>query len=451
MTATPKPASLFQSTFTRANLREIFDEFISDGAAVGRDGVSVEKFSDRIDSEMDIILRKVNDCSYEFTAYREKLISKGALKPPRQISIPTVRDKIVLKYLSEFLAKIYPDHVSRVPHSTIKRVHEVSSSRLSSDNYLRLDIESYFPSIDHRILLRILRRRIRKKQLLHLLENALITPTGRKKTADTLNECGIAQGLSISNILSSIYLADIDTSLSQDPNVEYIRFVDDILMIGSQVDITSLAVSTPRLLKSKRKIKCHTVGDGSKSVIVPLADGIDYLGYRFRLSEIEVREASFKKMFSNIIRLVSAMKYANNKGPLIWKLNLRISGCQFLGRKIGWLFFFSQSKNTQQLKQLDAFVNRQASMVLSPADQGRLKRFVKAYHEIRFNADQTRYFPNFDDFDDEQKRHQIGILIPKKTSAEIGALSPAELDQLFRKCINREIADLEKDMMEAFS
>jgi hypothetical protein len=42
-------------------------------------------------------------------------------------------------------------------------------------------------------------------------------------------------------------------------------------------------------------------------------------------------------------------------------------------------------------------------------------------------------------------------LIPKKTGAEIDALSPEDLDELFRKCISREIADLEKDMMEAFS
>lgn len=451
MTVKATPAKLFQTKLNKAHIREIFDKFIADRAAVGRDGVSVGRFSDRIDEEIDIVLQKVNTCSYQFTSYREKLISKGALKPPRQISIPTVRDKLVLKFLSEFLAQVYPEHVSRVPHSTIKSVHEISSSRPPSDNYLRLDIESYFPSIDHTILMKILRRRIRKKQVLHLVENALTTPTGRKKTPDTLIQRGVPQGLSISNILSSLYLSDIDKKLSGVPGIDYFRFVDDILMIGPPYDIDKLAVSVPRLLKSKRKIKCHKVGDGSKSIIVPLRDGIDYLGYRFCLSVIEVREMSFKKMFSNVMKLVSAMKYAGNKGPLIWKLNLRISGCQFMGRKIGWLFFFAQSKNKRQLKQLDEFVTTKAREVLKPGDQDRLKRFVKAYYEIRFNADETGYFPNFDNFDDEQKKQQIGVLIPKKTRDEIDALSPEELDQLFRKCIGREIADLEKDMMEVFS
>lgn len=451
MTQKKSPAALYETHFTKAELRQVFDEFIADGAAVGRDGTSVSAFAERIADEIDIIHRKVNTLTYEITSYREKLISKGAKKPPRQISIPTVRDKLVLKFLSELLAKIYPEHVSRVPHATIKRVHEASSSRPATDSYLRLDIQTYFPSIDHKILMRILRRKIRKKQILHLVENAICTPTGRKKSPEALNDKGVPQGLSISNLLSSLYLADIDNELSGIAGIDYFRFVDDILIVGPPQQILELSKTIPKQMKSKRKIKCHEVGQGSKSTIVPLSDGIEYLGYRFCQNHIEVRQASFKKMFVNIMKLISSMKYANNKGPLIWKMNLRISGCQFLGRKIGWLFFFTQSENIQQLKQLDAFLVAQASKVLDPGDRNRLKRFVKAYYEIRYNAEKTGYFPNFDNFDAEQKKQQIGILIPQKTRAEIDALSTDELDQLFKKCINREIADLEKDMMEVFS
>lgn len=451
MTTSTSPAALFRSNFGRAHLRAIFDEFIAEGSAVGRDGVSVDTFADRLDDEITIILRKVNSCTYEFTSYKEKLISKGATKPPRQLSIPTVRDKLVLKFLAELLTQIYPNHVSRVPHSTIKQVHQVSSVCPHSHSYLRLDIQSYFPSIDHKILMRILRRKIRKREILHLIENAIKTPTGRKKLESNLNAVGVPQGLSISNILSSIYLEDIDNRLRAVSGCEYFRFVDDILMIGPDAAVKDLGQSVPALMKSKRKIECHKVGKGSKSVIVPLPDGIDYLGYRYCISQIEVREASFKKMFLNVMKLISAMKYAGNKGPLIWKLNLRISGCHFQGRKIGWLFFFAQSNNTKQLKQLDAFVVQNASKHLAPGDMVRLKRFVKAYHEIRYNADESSYFPDFDNLDDEQKKQQIGVLMPRMTRARLDLMMTDELDQLFRKCISREIADLERDMMEAFS
>lgn len=448
---TTLPGKLFQEAFGPKQLKDIFNDYITDRSAVGRDGVSAELFASRIDAEVEIVIRKVRNCSYEFSSYKEKLISKGASKPPRQISIPTVRDKLVLKFLAELLARIYPEHVTRVPHSTIKQVHTASRTRLTSDSYLRLDIEGYFPSIDHKILMRILRRTIRKKEILHLIENAITTPTGIKKSTGRRNEMGIPQGLSISNILSSIYLSDIDNEMRAMPGIEYFRYVDDILILGEPAHINELSTFVPRLLKSKRKIKCHPVGASGKSVIVPLTDGIDYLGYHFRLERIEVRRASYKKMFSNVMKIVSGMKHAKNKGPLIWKMNLRISGCHFVGKNIGWLFFFSQTNNVSQLSRLDAFVRNKAGEVLTAGDLERIKTFVKAYHEIRYNADSSAYFPNFDNFDSEQKKQQIGVLMPRKSRAELDAMTPEDLDALFKKCVSREIADLERDMMEAFS
>lgn len=448
---TTLPGKLFQEAFGPTQLNDIFNDYIADRSAVGRDGVSAKVFAFRIEAEIEIIIRKVRSCSYEFSSYKEKLISKGASKPPRQISIPTVRDKLVLKFLAELLAKIYPEHVTRVPHSTIKQVHTASRTRPTTDSYLRLDIEAYFPSIDHKILMRILRRRIRKKEILHLIENAIKTPTGIKKSTGRRNGIGIPQGLSISNILSSIYLSDIDYKMRGFPGIEYFRYVDDILILGEPARVNELSTFVPRLLKSKRKIKCHPVGASGKSVIIPLTDGIDYLGYHFRLERTEVRRASYKKMFSNVMKIVSGMKYAKNRGPLIWKMNIRISGCHFVGKNIGWLFFFSQTNNVSQLSRLDAFVRQKAGEVLSAGDLERIKTFVKAYHEIRYNADSSAYFPNFDNFDSEQKKQQIGGLMPRKSRAELDAMTPEDLDALFRKCVSREIADLERDMMEAFS
>lgn len=445
------PSEIYQLRFKIDKLVEIYEDFISDGAAVGRDGVSVDQFRKMLNAELDVIYRKVAACSYSFTSYKEKLISKGATKPPRRISIPTVRDKLVLKFLSELLSEIYPDHVSRMPHSMIRRVHEVSSTAPPNYKYLRLDIENFFPSIDHSILMRIIKRKVRKKQILHLINDAISTPTGTRKVPESLSLIGIPQGLSISNILSSLYLSDIDAIFESRQNVFYFRFVDDILMIGPSDEIMELSVLAPKILKSKTKIKCHEVCEGSKSVIVPLADGIDYLGYRYCLSDIEVRNTSFKKMFANIMKIISAMKYSKRRDVLIWKLNLRISGCKFGGRKIGWLFFFSQSKNTQQLKQLDAFVSTQARRVLTSSECKKVKTFIKAYHEIRFNVNDSSYIHDFDCFEDVQMKLQIRFLNPDISAAFLDGLTSDQLSDLFRKCISREVADLERDMMEFFS
>jgi RNA-directed DNA polymerase len=449
---TPLPAAaLFKARFNKTNLLKIFDSFFSDGASVGRDGTKLDMFKARLDEEIEIILRKVKACTFEFTSYKEKLISKGAGKFPRQLSIPTIRDKLVLKFLAQFLAELYPGQVAWVPHSTIKRVHEVSRTRPDTDFYLRLDIENFYPSINHKILMRILRRKVRNKQILHLIENAIKTPTGKQKSTDTTNVLGVPQGLSISNILASIYLTDIDKKFVGDPTIDYFRFVDDILIVASQPRTDELEKTVPSTIKQKRRLKCHEVGKGTKSIKVSLKEGIDYLGYRFCIDNIEVRSSSQKKMFANLMKIMTGMKYKKNRGRLIWRLNLRVSGCQLKGRRIGWLFFFSQSKNIQQLKQLDAFVAKHASKILPVAELEKLKRFVKAYYELKFHTATTKYFPNFDAFDNDQKKAQIAVLLPEKSNAQLDALSQTELDDLFQKCVNHEIADLEMDMMEVFS
>ncbi len=102
------------------------------------------------------------------------------------------------------------------------------------------------------------------------------------------------------------------------------------------------------------------------------------------------------------------------------------------------------------MKRLDAFVAKHAKKVLKPADWPKVNRFTKAYHEIRYNIDKTTYFPNFDEFNDDQKRAHIALINPKK-AAELAGLSTEELNELFQVYVRHEISDLERDMMEVFS
>ncbi len=445
------PASLFRSHLTKGRFYQLFQDFIIDGAAVGRDGTRVEAFEKRFDAEIDIVLRKIKAGTYEFTSYREKLISKGAGKNPRQISIPTVRDKLVLKFLSELLTEIYPNHVSKPPHEIVKEIHSVSSGVSDEHRYLRLDIQGYYPSIDHVILMRILKKKIRLPEFLNLIENAIKTPTGKKKIIENFSKCGVPQGLSISNILSSLYLEVIDHEYEKVPDVEYYRFVDDILIIADQKITDGLANDLPSILERERKITCHKVGEGNKSTLVSVKDGVDYLGYHFCQKKIEVRTSSYKKMFSNLMKLFTVAKYKGNQATLIWRMNLRITGCRFLGKRIGWLFFFSQSENMQQLKQLDAFVTTQTVKFLEKENGDKIKKFVRAYHEIRFNHRDSKYFLDFDDFTDDRKKAEIKLLMSFRVPPNLDKLSSEDLNKLFNKCISREIGDLERDMLEVFS
>ena len=101
--------------------------------------------------------------------------------------------------------------------------------------------------------------------------------------------------------------------------------------------------------------------------------------------------------------------------------------------------------------QLDAFVKNQANDLLLDEQAKRLKSFIKAFHEIKYNYRNSKYFPDFDNFDDEQKKAQIRILLPTRKTLRLDTIKSDELNKLFQRCITREIKEIEKDMLEAFS
>jgi RNA-directed DNA polymerase len=104
----------------------------------------------------------------------------------------------------------------------------------------------------------------------------------------------------------------------------------------------------------------------------------------------------------------------------------------------------------KQLKHLDAFLAQHARKVMSADEEKQVKRFVKAYHEIKFNLDKNKYVPNFDSFTLEEKKAQIVILRPKHAS-NLDDLSEKEINDLFQDSVGYEVVGLEKDMMEVFS
>lgn len=100
-------ATAWKLLFSKTHLKSHYYEKISKRPSVGLDKVTNEKFGEKLDEEIDIILRKVNDGSYSFTRYRMLLFLKGPAKAPRQVCVPTVRDKLTLSTLNELLSLVY--------------------------------------------------------------------------------------------------------------------------------------------------------------------------------------------------------------------------------------------------------------------------------------------------------------------------------------------------------
>lgn len=439
---------LIEDQFSRENLERLYDEKVSLNTAIGKDGVTQKSFRSKLKSEISLIITNVTNGKYNFTRYRERLILKGAAKPPRMISIPTIRDRLTLRATNETLTATFPEARSLRPHSYIKRIRAVLKEADDETVFVRMDVREFYPSVDHAILIKKVSKKLHEEAIVSLIERAISTPTGEAHE----NPRGVPQGLSISNILSSIYMTSIDETLSR--KFIYFRYVDDILILAKRGD-GEAAFKTVRQALGRLKLKCHDLGQQGKSQISPVADGIDYLGFHIRKNKISVRHSSFTRMMENILSVITEYRHNKRKrsalNRLIYRLNLKISGCIFDGERYGWMFFFSQADDISQFKRLDGFISKELIKNGLKEEILRVKTFTRAYHEIRFNLDQSKYIPKFDTVSVAEMIATLSVFEGISPEEVASRYSESDIRARFLKVLKRETKQLERDLIEAIS
>lgn len=429
----------FKQQFCLGNLKKIFEERIAYTATTGKDGVSPYAFEKVIDAEIGQSLAKIRNRSYRFTTYRQKLVLKGVGKPPREISIATVRDRIVLRAINNVLIECFSDKRQAAPHYFIHEISDLIKPLGDDYSFVQIDVRDFYPSIVHSFLMQRVRSRVRAPELLQLIETAIQTPTGA--SSPQISPKGVPQGLSISNILSAIYMIRFDEIMHS--RHAYFRYVDDIVVVCK----TDTALKTFAFVAGQLKkigLLCHEPTEGSKSKIVPLSTGVDYLGYYVKPNIVSVRRSSYRRMMETIMGVLTAAKHTANNKKILRRLNIKITGCIFDQKRRGWMFFFSMTTDIKQLRRLDKFVQREWRRA-GMEQFGRPKTFVKSYHEIRYRLDKTKYIPRFDEYSRDQKV----ALIAEMQFLEVDVVlkwPQDRIDRTFAKIVRKEVAELENDI-----
>lgn len=452
-------AASFRKIYSKKNLTSIYAKRISLSKAIGIDRKRPDLFRETLKDEICLINTRIKAGTYKFTVYKEKLISKGANSYPRIISIPTVRDRLTLRALCDLLAEVFPEAVSEIPQIKIERLNEAISSKRYSE-YVKIDLCEFYPSINHKLLMGVLKKRIRKPELLDLIEKAISTPTvSQIKGGLGADKCkvGVPQGLAISNSLAEIFLADVDKILGANPEVLYLRYVDDILVLCKSGTAKGVAGNICSMLE-KLELKPHRPNDsGSKSKYGSLDDEFDFLGYHLKNRQLSIRESSIHKFESSLAKIFTSYRHkllsAKSSADKLraievcrWRLNLRVTGCIFKGKRLGWVFYFSQITDTSRLRAVDHTVDCLLSR-FGLVKEIHPKRSLKTYYECRRRdkADHL-YIPNFDTMPTDQRRVILQLLIGKPG---ISKLSDKRINQLFEMKISAAVKELEQDLANA--
>lgn len=435
----------FNKRTSQRHLTGVFMAYVAQSTARGRDGTSPDSLTSTLPDVVRLVQRKLRSNTYRFTPYRQLLISRGATRRPRVLSLPTARDRVALRALADILLDVFPEARPLIPQATARQVRSAISTT-TFNYYIRLDIEDFYPSIQHEQVRRCLRSRIRKRELVDVLLRAIATPT----LPDGHHPCvpveqGLPQGLAISNVLAELAVGSIDQAMQGRSDCNYFRFVDDILIVCDAENAPTIEKLVKNLCDGIG-LTCHDQKSaGGKSLAGQLAEGVEYLGYVFYPGRVSVRERSVRDTEAAIVRVLTAYKHevrevgtasSGSVARCLWRVNLVITGCRYKGKSLGWLHYFQEMTDLSLLKRLDLLVVKLLgrfglSGTIKP------KTFLTAYYKIQTEVcTATSYSPNLDAFDTTVMRRQLVKFFPNEHYA---SKSDSEVRRAYFRMVDRTV------------
>ncbi len=236
----------------------------------------------------------------------------------REIFAADFRDRVIHHLLYNYLAPIYEKifiydswacRPRKGTHKAMKRLQKFCSdgSKLGYNYYLKMDIRSFFTSIDHQILFNLFLKRIDDHNALWLLKRIIfhdvardIKPKIQSKANDfkklpndkSLFKVSKGKGLPIGNLTSqffaNVYLNELDQFIKHNLRVKYyIRYVDDFILLGKNIqELRVYQTIIINFLKTNLKLNVHP----NKQHIRRVDSGINFVGYIVREEYILVRK-----------------------------------------------------------------------------------------------------------------------------------------------------------------
>jgi len=181
-------------------------------ASAGVDGETVASYELALEDNLRDLLERVHTGRYRPQPVRRVQISKpdGGMRP---IGVPTLEDKIVQGAVAEVLSAIYEADFlgfsygfrpGRSPHDALRALHTALMTQ-PVNWVLDADIRSFFDSVDHEWLLRIVSHRIADRRILRLIRGWLRAGVVEGQERNETDR-GTPQGAGISPLLANIFL-----------------------------------------------------------------------------------------------------------------------------------------------------------------------------------------------------------------------------------------------------
>lgn len=168
----------------------------------------------------------------------------------------------------------------RGPHYGASRVKKAVLDTVNAKYCLKIDIKKYYPSIEQHRLKYEIRRKIKDKYFLELLDTII----------DSSN--GIPIGNYVSQWFGNIFLSNFDHYVKEKLHVKYyFRYCDDMVFLGPSKDVMWAWFNEIKAFLNQLGLSIK------KHDLFPVAArGVDFIGYRFFPGFTLVRKNIVKSM-----------------------------------------------------------------------------------------------------------------------------------------------------------
>lgn len=344
---------LYDKVYRPDILEEAWKRVKTRGGAAGADKVTLEDIQtygeERFLAEIELELKQER---YRVSQVRRVQIPKpGQPGRMRPLGIPTVKDRVIQMavkmvieplFEADFKPCSYGFRPKRTPRMALR---EIRDTLWKGNEYIvDVDLKSYFDTIDHEMLIRLVERRVGDIRILKMIRawlKAGILEEGKVRHPDR----GTPQGGVISPLLANIVLHEIDRQWYDHDKVTLVRYADDmVLLVSTEQEAQQ---TWERLQAQFAELKLEI--NWEKSHIATEREGFAFLGFEFRRKAngkryMWPRSKACKHIRQRVREVVRSVPSNQSLGQIIKKLNPVI---------IGWCTYFRVGNSNRVFHKID--------------------------------------------------------------------------------------------------
>lgn len=255
-------ANMMEEILESENLKQAIKRVMQNKGAAGIDGMSVESLQPYLAANWKRIRLELLQGKYVPKAVKRVEIPK-ANGGVRQLGIPSVVDRFIQQAIQQVMQKhldgqfsnfSYGFRPGKSQHQAVEQAQKFVSSGLTF--VVDMDLEKFFDSVNHDVLMSRVAKRISDKRVLKLiraflnsgmLDQGLVQPT----------EEGVPQGGPLSPLLSNILLDELDRELEK-RKLHFVRYADDCnIYVASERAGERVMDSITKFLAKKLRLRVN--------------------------------------------------------------------------------------------------------------------------------------------------------------------------------------------------